>query len=423
MLKKLLAGLGLACVLCAAAPADDAFTVVNGKIMRGTKAFTVRAVPAPGLTQSSAKISEMVPALVKAGACGADAVWCDVPGLNAQDGSMDPKAVATLDAIATRAKDSRFAFVVRVPGAGGTPEWRAKATENAAKALQKSTFAIYWFDGPDAGALAKIFKANAPKCTTVAPENSDIKSVDAEPTAPNPMTMLIDKIPADPWGDQHFLMRGEEAYAAVEAAMTRPEEKAPYTPDNSMLSEEERKDGFNSMFNGKDLSGWWFYGQDKGGFKVTPEGTIAWVRAGGEGLLSRKRYKDFIFRWEFKLAKDGDNSGTYIRAPRAGRQSKLGFEFQEMGDAGKAPEEHVTGAVYDVRSPLVNAAKPVGQWNQAEVDFRGGHLKATLNGQVIHDFDFDTVEELKYRNREGFIGLQDHACQAEWRNLRIKELN
>lgn len=406
------------------AQAAENFWVSGGSLMRGTRAFTVRAVHVPELQKSTGKISEMVPAFVRIGRVGADAVWYDVPGLNAEGTAVDPKAVEALDIVADRAKDTRLAVVVRVPGEGGDAKWRKQATETTAKALKDVDAALYWFEGEDAGKLAKIFKKNAPKCTVLAPENGDVVTVTEEPATPSGKSVLLDKIPANPWSDQHFLLRGadQDTYDAIEAAMTRPEEKAPYTPDNSMLSEEERKEGFVSLFNGKDLSGWWFYGNDLGGFKVTPEGNIAWVREGGGGLISRKRYKDFILRYEMRLFKEGDNSGTYIRAPRAGRQSKLGMEFQMMGDAGKAPEEHVTGAIYDVVSPLVNANKPAGQWNTIEIDFRGPKLKATMNGQVVQDISFDDVEELKYRNRDGFIGLQDHNCPVEWRNLRIKEL-
>lgn len=416
----------LAAVLLAAAGAHAAegFWMSGGSLMRGTSAFTIRAIHVPELQHSSAKLSEMVPAFVRISRVGADAVWFDLPGLNAEGTAVDPAAVEALKAIADRAKNTRLAVVVRVPGEGGDAKWRKQATETAAKAYKDVGLALYWFEGEDAGKLAKIFKKNAPKCTVFAPENGDVTSVTEEPKTPSANSVLIDKIPADPWGDQHFLLRGagQDTYDAVEAAMTRPEEKAPYTPDNSMLSEEERNEGFVSLFNGKDLSGWWFYGDDKGGFKVSPEGNIAWVREGGGGLISRKRYKDFILRYEMRMFKEGDNSGTYIRAPRAGRQSKLGMEFQMMGDAGKAPDEHTTGAVYDVVPPLVNANKPAGQWNTIEIEFRGPKLKATLNGQVVQDLNFDDIEELKYRNREGFIGLQDHDCPVEWRNLRIKEL-
>lgn len=420
---RALSASALALLAAASGFAADNFWVSGGKLMRGTKPFTIRAVNAPELSTSTAQVKEMVPAFVRGTRVGANAFWFDLPpGLLEADPA---KAVEALNAIATRAKDTRLAIIVRVVGPDGDEKSHRQVMEKAAQAVKNSDLALYWFDGPDAAKLAKLFKKLAPKCCVIAPENGDLRAVTEDPAKEDAAAVLIDKVPAAAWGDTHCILRGgdEATLNALETAMTRPEEKAPYTPDNSLLTEEERKEGFESLFNGKDLSGWWFYGKDLGGFKVTPEGTIAWVREGGGGLISRKRYKDFILRYEYKLAAEGNNSGVYIRAPRQGRQSKLGMEFQALGDFGKAPDKNSTGSVYDVVPPKANGSKPAGEWNAVEIDFRGPKLKATLNGVVVQDISFEDFEELKYRNREGFIGLQDHNCPVQWRNIRIKELN
>lgn len=93
-----------------------------------------------------------------------------------------------------------------------------------------------------------------------------------------------------------------------------------------------------------------------------------------------------------------------------------------MGDAGDAPVKDTTGAVYDVVPPKVNAGKPAGEWNAYEIMVNGPHLKITLNGQVVQDLNLDENEELKYRLRNGFIGLQDHGGYAAFRNIRVKRL-
>jgi len=100
----------------------------------------------------------------------------------------------------------------------------------------------------------------------------------------------------------------------------------------------------------------------------------------------------------------------------------MGFEFQMMGDHGEAPHKNGTGAVYDVLAPAVNAARPVGEWNELEIYLNGPHYRATLNGEVIQDVNFDEHEELRYRLREGFISLQDHGDRVSFRNIRVKRL-
>ena len=138
-------------------------------------------------------------------------------------------------------------------------------------------------------------------------------------------------------------------------------------------------------------------------------------------LYTRDRYDNFVLRFEFRIVQDG-NSGVFIHAPRDCRQSKIGFEFQILGDYGEEPNKTSTGSVYDQVTPRLNAGKPAGEWNTAEVRLNGPHYKAILNGKQIQDVNFDDVPELKYRLRKGFIALQDHNNEVAFRNLRIKKL-
>jgi hypothetical protein len=154
---------------------------------------------------------------------------------------------------------------------------------------------------------------------------------------------------------------------------------------------------------------------------VNAEGDFEFKEQGGKAILTRNRYDNFILRLDYKIA-EGGNSGVFLRAPRAARQSKIGMEFQIHGDVGAPVGDDMTGAIYLVVPPTVNATNPPMTWNSLEIELNGSHMKATLNGQVVHDFDMDTVEELKYRLKDGFIGLQDHNHFVAFRNVRIKEL-
>ena len=94
-----------------------------------------------------------------------------------------------------------------------------------------------------------------------------------------------------------------------------------------------------------------------------------------------------------------------------------------MGDSYLTePHKNSTAAVYDVLPALAVAARPEGEWNEVEIMLDGSHLKATLNGVLVQDTNFDEVEELRYRLRRGFIGLQDHDNYILFRNVRVKEL-
>jgi hypothetical protein len=152
-------------------------------------------------------------------------------------------------------------------------------------------------------------------------------------------------------------------------------------------------------------------------------------RVTGGTLFTRRVSEDFTLRLDYRIG-TGGNSGVFLRAPLSGRHSALGMELQIMGDHGRPPTNQSSGALYAARAPLVAANGPDDEWNALEVTLAGRHLRATLNGQVIHDFDLDDPEanrglapgiRLADRCPRGFIGLQDHGAPVEFRNVRLRE--
>ena len=212
-----------------------------------------------------------------------------------------------------------------------------------------------------------------------------------------------------------------DIYPALDKAFADPAESAPWTPDNSLLSEAERAEGFVSLFDGKTLNGWFPRTPGVESFEVR-DGCIEWVRKGADALLSRDRYDNFVLRLEWKIEKGGNN-GVWLRGPRATRSSKLGFEFQMMGDSDiPEPTAESTGSVYRVLPAKALAARPEGEWNEVEIMLNGPHYQATLNGVQIQDVNFDEHPELSWRLRKGFICLSDHGSPAWFRNIRVKKL-
>jgi len=186
-----------------------------------------------------------------------------------------------------------------------------------------------------------------------------------------------------------------------------------------------QEDGFVSLSDDPALSAW---RQPKDGAWQCENGVISKVKGGT--LFSEAMYEDFALRFEYKIPAGG-NSGVFLRAPLSGRHSALGMELQIMGDHGKPPGKGSSGALYDAKAPDVAATNPDGEWNEVDVDFRGMHLKVTLNGQVTHDCDLDDPainegeregKKLSQRSTRGYIGLQDHGHPVEFRNVRIQVL-
>jgi len=182
-------------------------------------------------------------------------------------------------------------------------------------------------------------------------------------------------------------------------------------------------DGFLCLADSPDLLGWRPGSASRFRWQ---EGVL--TRAGGGSILTDQLYESFTLQLEYRIARDG-NSGVFLRAPLLGRQSALGMELQIMGDSGRPPDTGTSGAIYDAAAPLVNAARPEGEWNELQVDLHGRALRAVLNGQVIHDFSLDDPAvnaplpaglKLAERNHRGFIGLQDHGSEVSFRNIRLR---
>jgi len=215
------------------------------------------------------------------------------------------------------------------------------------------------------------------------------------------------------------LPAGEESFRQLDEVFAPPRMNPKTEIAPTQLSPEEQQEGFSPLFDGQSFLGWALTGEP--GCWAVQDGEIRWLQPGGRYLLTRRRFKDFILRFEWKI-EEGGNSGVFLRMPLAGRQSRIGMEFQLLGDYGEEPHENGTGSIYDVVAPSQNAAKPAGEWNTAEVVCDGPYFRATINGVQVQDTNLDNHPVLKHRLKEGFIGLQDHGNPVAFRGIRIKEL-
>jgi len=193
------------------------------------------------------------------------------------------------------------------------------------------------------------------------------------------------------------------------------------THQEQVASEFAVPEGFTSLFNGKDLTGW-IVEPDNGAFFVK-DGSIHCAGEPRPPYMARsaKEYENFILEVDFKIGVNM-NSGIFLQTPIDGRQSKNGFELQIMGDAGSPASPWCTGALYDLVAPDTNASRPAGEWNHYRVEMDWPRVKIWLNGVSIHDRDLSLDHLLRYRRRFGFIGLQNHASPVEFKNIFIKEL-
>lgn len=181
-----------------------------------------------------------------------------------------------------------------------------------------------------------------------------------------------------------------------------------------------KKSGYQSLFNGKDLTGWTIHGTEK------------WYVENGElvcesgpdkqyGYLSTDRsYKNFILDLKFKLEANG-NSGVFIRSGIEG--TKINGWQVEVAPAGNS-----TGGIYESygRGWLIKPAaedekslKP-DRWNRMRIHMVGDQVTTWLNGQKMI-----RLKDGKLGEGTGFVALQIHdggGIKVRWKDIQIKEL-
>ena len=199
------------------------------------------------------------------------------------------------------------------------------------------------------------------------------------------------------------------------------------------LSDEEKKQGFEVLFDGSNMDKWvgskTSYMLKDGVIEVNPTG------GSGGNLYTAEEYADFEFRFEFQLT-PGANNGLGIRAPLTGDAAYVGMELQILdNDApvyAKLNPYQYHGSVYGVIPSKRGYLKSTGEWNEQTVVVKGNDVKVTLNGQVILDGNIkdasisgtaDHRDHPGLKNPTGHIGFLGHGDVVRFRNIRIKKLD
>lgn len=204
--------------------------------------------------------------------------------------------------------------------------------------------------------------------------------------------------------------------------------------DNT-LTPQEKKTGWQLLFNGKDASGWVCNNGKQPAGTVIEDGMLMPYKSGGYVLMHEKQYGDFIFRCDVKMPEEC-NSGIFFRVGNPKDPVQTGFEIQVLNSKGK--DMHSFGAIYDLVAPRKNNLKPTGQWNSVEIKCQGPYISVTVNGEEIAKMNCDEWTEPgrrldgtkhKYRNavkdfpRKGYLGFQDHGAKVWFKNVKLLDLS
>lgn len=399
------------------------FSLQGDQLMRRTSTWDIRAIEYPDLAADPLDMDTYIPVVHRIAQVGGDSVIFDMAGIT-DEATIERGTVSPLVHLIDQLRWRSIAPIIRIVPADAPDDvaWQTKLASAVGDTMAGVQLAVYLVDGPHAAEVAAAFKAKAPKNLLVSPTGGDITLVHraAEAESVDGPVFVMGELPDEPNAKIHYgLPHAPQSYARYEQVSALDVEHEAWTPDNSILSEEEQAEGWIALFNGTSFDGWAVTGSEDAWDIV--DGALLWKRRGGGVVRTRDRYDNFVLRFEYWIA-EGGNSGLFTRAPRGGRSSKIGMEFQILGDHGETPHRNSTGSIYDVVPAATNPSKPSGEWNQVEIMINGPMYRSTLNGVEMVNIQLDAHPELKYRLRSGFIAVQDHGHPVGFRNIRILPL-
>ncbi len=216
----------------------------------------------------------------------------------------------------------------------------------------------------------------------------------------------------------------------------------------NMLTEKEKQDGWQLLFNGKDLKGWHSYLQNKPGIAWQVEDGAIFLNKNDKSvykdyadLTSDPEFENFDLKVEWKIEPCA-NSGVmfYVHeSPEYKETWETGPEMQIEDLVCSPDHEHKmnrAGTLYDLVAVDSEWVTPGGTWNEYEIKANKGHLQLFENGHKVIDTQLwnDHWKELivnsKFKDmpnfgtfHKGHISFQGTENGKLWfQNIKIRKL-
>lgn len=228
----------------------------------------------------------------------------------------------------------------------------------------------------------------------------------------------------------------------ISSVLSNPDAAYQRQAIDKYLSEMQATEGFVSLFNGKDLSGWkGLVGNPLTRAKMKPQELAAaqkkaneeaaqtWLVENGQlvfsgvgnNLCTAKQYGDFELLVDWKLLPGNEpDAGIYLR----------GTPQVQIWDTARVNvgAQVGSGGLYNNQvhpsKPLKVADQKVGEWNTFHIKMIGDRVTVYLNGELVTNNVI--LENYWDRNLPVFLNeqieLQAHGSKVVYRNIYIKEI-
>jgi len=223
------------------------------------------------------------------------------------------------------------------------------------------------------------------------------------------------------WQGDHFVLSCTGAKGKLSRVAVGKIGKAP-PPDAKIL------------FDGRDMKAWTGKAGGEAAWKITPEGWME-IPPGVGNHRTRESFGDVRLYLEYRHAYNRDginrkrgNSGVYLQS---------NYEIQLNDNFGNEVNKALSGAIYHLAVPAVNASAPPMEWQSLEAEFfaprfdaagkktANARMSVWQNGVKIHDNvelpkitgggTGETAEPLP-------INLQAHGGLLQFRNIWVQAL-
>jgi hypothetical protein len=172
------------------------------------------------------------------------------------------------------------------------------------------------------------------------------------------------------------------------------------------------------IFNGKDLSGWDVPdGNDDAGWYKAVEGVLK-IQSGskkkGSILWSKKKYRNFVVEFEFRMGEGRVDSGMHVRTKD---QIQIGISGSLNRDMTCSP--YIPGKGYPVEAKNIKKLLRPKDWNTMRIQAIGKEYTVWLQGEKVMTYKSDSAID------EGPIGIQLHGGRnmaIDYRKLKLAEL-
>jgi hypothetical protein len=203
-------------------------------------------------------------------------------------------------------------------------------------------------------------------------------------------------------------------------------------------------EGFQPLFNGKDLTGWKQFMPDK---NVKPEdvwsvkdGVMICLGAKKPNgyIITEKEYGNYVLKVQWRFPAAPGNSGVLLHVQQPDKVWPKSVEAQlQSGEAGDfwlidakldIPKERNNPnsarnyirigekwimAEGKAKAERKKFEKPIGEWNQYEIHCNGGDIRLMVNGQLVNEGKNGELSK-------GRILLQAEGADIHFRNIEIK---